>query len=159
MIDIPAFTHQPKLVLDLATPEGYTRLTWSELTDIVLIFALIFIHMISLRYMIKVTFETCFTCMKSGNFLVFVHRELSFPSLDGIGTVGARNFKSPAARYSASPVLTSTGFNGKSNFRPLQNRHPLTDRYKMSQVIPLQLCQIWCTSVPGGLLGEWVKYN
>jgi len=24
---------------------------------------------------------------------------------------------------------------------------------------PLQLCQIWCTSAHGGVLGEWVKYN
>jgi len=24
---------------------------------------------------------------------------------------------------------------------------------------PLRLCQIWCKSVHGGLLGEWAKYN
>jgi len=47
--------------------------------------------------------------------------------------------------------------------RPLQNWHPLTDRQKIvtGDYVgdPLQLCQIWCTSVHGGLLGEWVKYN
>jgi len=45
-------------------------------------------------------------------------------------------------------------------FDPLQNRHPLTSRqnicHRWSRRWPLQLCQIWCTSVHGGLLGEWV---
>jgi len=45
---------------------------------------------------------------------------------------------------------------------PLQNRHPLTDRQKLSQVITAATP----TAVPNlvyirpcGFLGEWVKYN
>ena len=54
-------------------------------------------------------------------------------------------------RGSASPVLTATGLvNGRWQFRPLQNRHPLTDRQKIChrwlRRRPLKLCQIWCTS-------------
>ena len=48
-------------------------------------------------------------------------------------------------------------------FDPIQNRHPLTDRQKICRRClrqrPLQLCQVWCTSALGGLLGELVKYN
>jgi len=47
-------------------------------------------------------------------------------------------------------------------FDPQQNRHPSTDHQNLPQVImwrPLQLCQNWCTSVHGELMGEWVKYN
>jgi len=47
-------------------------------------------------------------------------------------------------------------------FGTLQNRHPLTDRQKLSQVIT----SATPTAVPNlvhirpwGLLGEWVKYN
>ena len=48
---------------------------------------------------------------------------------------------------------------GKGNFRPPQNRHPLTDHQTNCHRWPLQLCQIRCTYVHGGLLGTWVKYN
>jgi len=52
---------------------------------------------------------------------------------------------------------------GKGNFRPPQNRHPLTDHQKICHMWlgrrPLRLCQIRCISVDGGLLGKWVKYN
>ena len=52
---------------------------------------------------------------------------------------------------------------GKGNIRPLQNRHPSTDHQKNCHMWlsrqPLQLCHIRCISVPGGLLGTWVKYN
>jgi len=54
------------------------------------------------------------------------------------------------AVYSASPVLTATGFvNGR-----WQNPHPLTDHqkiwYRWLRRRPLQLWQIWCKSVHGG---------
>jgi len=64
-----------------------------------------------------------------------------------------------------SPVLTATGLvNGRWQFStPLENRRPLTDRqnicHRRLRRRLLQLCQIWCTSVHGGLLGEWVKYR
>jgi len=61
-------------------------------------------------------------------------------------------------RGSTSPVLTAT-----DNFRPPLNRHPSTDHqnicYSWLGRPPLQLCQIRCISVNGGLLGTWVKYN
>jgi len=48
-------------------------------------------------------------------------------------------------------------------FNPLQNQHPLTNRQKICHRWlcrqPVQLCQIWCTSALGGLLGKWLKYN
>jgi len=40
-------------------------------------------------------------------------------------------------------------------FDPPQNSHPLTDHQKIRR--PLRLCQIWCKSVHGGLLGKWMK--
>ena len=52
---------------------------------------------------------------------------------------------------------------GDGNFRPPQNKHPLTDHqkiwYRWLRRRPLRLLQIWCKSVDGGLLGKWVKYN
>ena len=52
---------------------------------------------------------------------------------------------------------------GDGNFRPPQNKHPLTDHqkiwYRRLRRRPLRLRQIWCKSVDGGLLGKWVKYN
>jgi len=52
---------------------------------------------------------------------------------------------------------------GDGNFRPPQNLHPLTDHQKNSyrwlRRRPLRLCQIWCKSFDGRLLGKWVKYN
>ena len=52
---------------------------------------------------------------------------------------------------------------GDGNFRPPQNKHPLTDHpkiwYRWLRRRPLRLRQIWCKSVDGGLLGKWVKYN
>ena len=52
---------------------------------------------------------------------------------------------------------------GKGNFRPPRESTPSTDHQKichrwLSRRL-LQLCQIWCTFVHGGLLGEWVKYT
>ena len=90
-------------------------------------------------------------------------------------TVSSCSNLSQAARYSASPVLTATGFvNGKGQFSTptLQNRHPSTDHQK--------ICHRWLsltylltylirrppTAVPNyvhicpqGLLGTWVNYN
>ena len=61
---------------------------------------------------------------------------------------------------SASPVLTATGLvNGRGQFstRP-QNPHTLTDHQKIWYMWlrrrPLRLCQIWCKSFDGGLLGN-----
>jgi len=52
---------------------------------------------------------------------------------------------------------------GNGNFRPPTESTPLNQSPKnLSRMITsatLQLCQIWCTSVLGGLLSEWVKYN
>ena len=50
-----------------------------------------------------------------------------------------------------------------SNFRPLQNRHPSTNHEKKfvtSDYVgdPTAVLN-WCTSVHGGLVGEWVKHN
>jgi len=56
-----------------------------------------------------------------------------------------------------------TGCAGDGNFRPPQNKHPLTDHqknwYRWLRRRPLRLRQIWCKSVDEGLLGKWVKYN
>jgi len=67
-------------------------------------------------------------------------------------------------RGSASPVLTAIGLvNGRWQFSTPYRIDPSTDRQKVCHRWlyrrPLQLCQIWCTSVRGGLLHEWVKYN
>jgi len=69
-------------------------------------------------------------------------------------------------RGSASPVLTATGsVNGRLQFStpPPQNPHPLTDHqknwYRWLCRRTLRLCQLWCKSVDGGLLGKWVKHN
>jgi len=69
-------------------------------------------------------------------------------------------------RGSASRVLTVTGFvNGRWQFStpPPQNPHPFTDHqqncYRWLSRRPLWLCQTWCKSINGGLLGKWVKYN
>jgi len=52
---------------------------------------------------------------------------------------------------------------GKGNFGLPQHRHPSTDHQKIChrwlRRQPLQLCEIRCISVHGGLLGAWVKYN
>jgi len=51
---------------------------------------------------------------------------------------------------------------GDGNFRPPTESTPLDRSPKnLVQVIklPLRLCQIWCKSFDGGLLGKWVKYN
>ena len=52
---------------------------------------------------------------------------------------------------------------GDGNFRPPQNKHPLTDHqkiwYRWLRRRPLRLRRIWCKSIDGGLLGKWVKYN
>ena len=49
------------------------------------------------------------------------------------------------------------------NFRPLTESTPLNRSPKICHGWlgrwPLQLRQIWCTSVHWGLLSEWVKYN
>jgi len=51
----------------------------------------------------------------------------------------------------------------KGNFWPPTESKPLNRSQKIChrwlRRRPLQLCQIWWTSVYGGLLGEWVKYN
>ena len=50
---------------------------------------------------------------------------------------------------------------GKGNFRPPTETTPLNRSPKIChrwlRRRPLQLCQIWCTSVHGGLLGKWLK--
>jgi len=60
-------------------------------------------------------------------------------------------------RGSANPMLTATGLvNGRWQFSTLQNRHPLTDRQKLSQVIT----SATPTAVPNlGVSGRMVKYK
>jgi len=54
---------------------------------------------------------------------------------------------------------------GDGNFRPPHRIHtppPNRSPKKLVHVImsaALRLCQIWCKSAHGGLLGKWVKYN
>jgi len=52
---------------------------------------------------------------------------------------------------------------GDDNFRPPTESTPLNRSPKIChrwlRRRPLQLCQIWCTSALGWLLGEWLKYN
>ena len=67
-------------------------------------------------------------------------------------------------RGSASLVLTATGFvNGRWQFSTPTESTPLDRSPKnLVEVITsatARLCQIWCKSVDGGLLGKWVKYN
>ena len=68
-------------------------------------------------------------------------------------------------RGSGSTVLTATGFvNGNHWFSPPHKLYPLQpiakeicQRWLRRQ--PLPVCQIWCKSAHGGLLGKCVKYN
>jgi len=64
----------------------------------------------------------------------------------------------------ASPVLTATGFvSGRGQFLTPTESTPLDRSPKnlllMIKSATLRLCKIWCKSVHGGLLGEWVKYS
>ena len=100
-------------------------------------------------------------CNISACIMWMMTKAQSAISLDGSRGEACRH----GLHGSASPVLTATGLvNGKGQFlTPLQIRHPWTDHQKICygwlSRRPLQLCQIWCTSVHGGLLGGWVKYN
>jgi len=63
----------------------------------------------------------------------------------------------------ASPVLTATGFvSGRGQFLTPTESTPLDRSPKnlllMIKSATLRLSKIWCKSVHGGLVGEWVKY-
>ena len=58
----------------------------------------------------------------------------------------------------------ATGFvNGRWQFSTPTESTPLVrspkNLVRWLRRRPLRLCQIWCKSVHGGLLGKWVKYN